>query len=203
MGNPDCSVALQHELVQRRQRELQLPGRVQECGRLLGACAAGLQQSRLSEYADARRLLQQPDSHEEGGAGCAGRPELDARARTSSSSAFYFGEGHRSTGRRSYGYPQGMYSFNPATRSTSTTAIRRGRSRTRSSSPARTRRSTGTSRLSGAAYLGSCINPVAMMYLGTPDSFPQTNFTPDRGHALQHAGRFCERSVEDSRQGVP
>ena len=37
---------------------------------------------------------------------------------------------------------------------------------------------TGTSRLSGAAYLGSCINPVAMMYLGTPDSFTQTNFTP-------------------------
>lgn len=38
--------------------------------------------------------------------------------------------------------------------------------------------SSGTSRASGAAYLGSCINPNAMMYLGTPDSFTQTNFTP-------------------------
>lgn len=38
--------------------------------------------------------------------------------------------------------------------------------------------STGTSRESGASYLGNCINPIAMMYMGTPDSFQQTNFTP-------------------------
>jgi hypothetical protein len=37
---------------------------------------------------------------------------------------------------------------------------------------------TGTSRSSGASYLGECINPVAMMYLGTPDTFEQTNLTP-------------------------
>jgi hypothetical protein len=36
----------------------------------------------------------------------------------------------------------------------------------------------GTSRLSGAAYFGSCINPVAMMYMGYADSFTQTNFSP-------------------------
>jgi Carboxypeptidase regulatory-like domain/TonB-dependent Receptor Plug Domain len=36
----------------------------------------------------------------------------------------------------------------------------------------------GTSRLSGAADFGSCINPVAMMYLGYADSFTQTNFSP-------------------------
>jgi len=36
----------------------------------------------------------------------------------------------------------------------------------------------GTSRLSGAAYLGSCFNPVAMMYMGYADSFTQTNFSP-------------------------
>jgi hypothetical protein len=36
----------------------------------------------------------------------------------------------------------------------------------------------GTSRLSGAAYFGSCINPVAMMYTGYTDSFTQTNFSP-------------------------
>ncbi len=38
--------------------------------------------------------------------------------------------------------------------------------------------STGSSRASGAAFLGECINPIAMMYMGTPDSFQQTNFTP-------------------------
>ncbi|MGD0346737.1 MAG: carboxypeptidase regulatory-like domain-containing protein [Terracidiphilus sp.] len=36
----------------------------------------------------------------------------------------------------------------------------------------------GTSRLSGAADFGSCINPVAMMYTGYADSFNQTNFSP-------------------------
>jgi hypothetical protein len=36
----------------------------------------------------------------------------------------------------------------------------------------------GTSRLSGAADFGSCINPVAMMYLGYTSSFSQTNFSP-------------------------
>ncbi len=36
----------------------------------------------------------------------------------------------------------------------------------------------GTSRLSGAGYFGSCINPVAMMYMGYTDSFTQTNFSP-------------------------
>jgi hypothetical protein len=36
----------------------------------------------------------------------------------------------------------------------------------------------GTSRSSGAAYFGSCINPVAMMYMGYTDSFTQTNFSP-------------------------
>ncbi|MGP8250481.1 MAG: carboxypeptidase regulatory-like domain-containing protein [Terracidiphilus sp.] len=36
----------------------------------------------------------------------------------------------------------------------------------------------GTNRLSGAAYFGSCFNPVAMMYQGYADSFTQTNFSP-------------------------
>jgi hypothetical protein len=37
---------------------------------------------------------------------------------------------------------------------------------------------TGTSRLSGVSSVGACINPIAMMYMGTPDTFTQTNFTP-------------------------
>jgi hypothetical protein len=36
----------------------------------------------------------------------------------------------------------------------------------------------GTSRLSGAADFGACINPVAMMYMGYASSFTQTNFSP-------------------------
>jgi hypothetical protein len=38
--------------------------------------------------------------------------------------------------------------------------------------------SLGNNRLGGASYLGGCINPTAMMYTGSADSFTQTNFTP-------------------------
>ncbi len=36
----------------------------------------------------------------------------------------------------------------------------------------------GNLRLSGSAYLGSCFNPTASIYMGYADSFRQTNFTP-------------------------
>ena len=36
----------------------------------------------------------------------------------------------------------------------------------------------GNERLSGASYLGECMNPNALMYLGYADSFTQTNFSP-------------------------
>jgi hypothetical protein len=36
----------------------------------------------------------------------------------------------------------------------------------------------GDQRLAGSAYLGSCINPTAMAYMGYADSYTQTNFTP-------------------------
>jgi hypothetical protein len=36
----------------------------------------------------------------------------------------------------------------------------------------------GNLRNSGAAYLGSCINPSAMIYMGYADQYAQTNFTP-------------------------
>lgn len=38
--------------------------------------------------------------------------------------------------------------------------------------------SAGNERLSGAAYLGSCMNGVAMMYMGYADTFTQANFSP-------------------------
>jgi hypothetical protein len=36
----------------------------------------------------------------------------------------------------------------------------------------------GNNRLSGAAYLGECMNPNALMYMGFADQFTQTNFSP-------------------------
>ena len=72
-------------------------------------------------------------------------------------------------------YPQGEYSFNPGNgyfeyaqqpfRSAQYVSCQ-------NPNPA------GTLRKSGANYLGSCFNPVAMMYEGYADSFTQTNFTP-------------------------
>ena len=38
--------------------------------------------------------------------------------------------------------------------------------------------SLGMDAASGAAYLGACINPNALMYLGYADTFQQTNFSP-------------------------
>ncbi len=71
-------------------------------------------------------------------------------------------------------YPQGEYTFNPGNGyfeySQTNTAPYNG---CQNPNPA------GNLRNSGAAYLGSCYNPTAMMYEGYADSFTQTNFTPD------------------------
>jgi hypothetical protein len=70
-------------------------------------------------------------------------------------------------------YPQGQYTFNPGNAyfeySQSNQAPYNG---CVNPNPA------GNLRNSGAAYLGSCYNPTAMMYEGYADSFSQTNFTP-------------------------
>ena len=70
-------------------------------------------------------------------------------------------------------FPQGQYTFNPGNAyfeySQTNQAPYNG-----CVNPS----TDGTLRLSGAAYLGSCYNPTAMMYEGYADSFKQTNFTP-------------------------
>jgi hypothetical protein len=70
-------------------------------------------------------------------------------------------------------YPQGEYTFNPQNSyfeySSTNQAPYNG---CVNPNPA------GNLRTSGAAYLGSCYNPTAMMYEGYADSFTQTNFTP-------------------------
>lgn len=72
-------------------------------------------------------------------------------------------------------FPQGEYTFNPATSGyIYNPTIGQTTQYTNCENP----QSSGTNRPSGASYLGACINPIAMMYLGTPDSFQQTNFTP-------------------------
>jgi hypothetical protein len=72
-------------------------------------------------------------------------------------------------------YPQGEYTFNPGSGYYQySSAVGTAAQFQSCVNP----QSTGASRTSGAAYLGECINPNAMMYMGTPDSFTQTNFTP-------------------------
>ena len=72
-------------------------------------------------------------------------------------------------------FPQGEYTFNPGTSGYDySMPVGQVAQFTACENP----QSSGTTRASGAAYLGECINPNAMMYTGTPDSFQQTNFTP-------------------------
>ncbi|HVN93629.1 MAG TPA: hypothetical protein VMT38_08035, partial [Terracidiphilus sp.] len=70
-------------------------------------------------------------------------------------------------------YPQGEYTFTPGNSyfeySSTNQAPYNG-----CVNPA----PAGNLRSSGAAYLGSCYNPTAMMYEGYADTFTQTNFTP-------------------------
>jgi hypothetical protein len=73
-------------------------------------------------------------------------------------------------------YPQGEYSFNPQTAYydySSTIGQTAQFTGCENPNPA------GTSRSSGAAYLGECITPDALMYLGYADTYTQTNFSPD------------------------
>jgi Carboxypeptidase regulatory-like domain len=71
-------------------------------------------------------------------------------------------------------FPQGQYNFNPANGyfEYSTYITHEPYNGCTNPNPA------GTLRNSGAAYLGQCINPSAMMYEGFSNEFRQTNFTP-------------------------
>lgn len=72
-------------------------------------------------------------------------------------------------------YPQGEFTFNPANgyfiyaSAPATSAQFIG-----CQNPS----ADGNLRLAGSAYLGSCVNPTAMAYMGYADSYHQTNFTP-------------------------
>ena len=70
-------------------------------------------------------------------------------------------------------YPQGEYTFNPGNGYFEYSATNQA-----PYNGCVNPNSAGNLRNSGAAYLGSCYNPTAMMYEGYADSFTQTNFTP-------------------------
>ncbi len=73
------------------------------------------------------------------------------------------------------GYPQGQYSFNPQNNYFDYSAtVGQNAQFIGCENP----NSLGTGRPSGAAYLGACINPNALMYLGYADTYTQTNFSP-------------------------
>jgi Carboxypeptidase regulatory-like domain/TonB-dependent Receptor Plug Domain len=70
-------------------------------------------------------------------------------------------------------YPQGQYTFNPSVYQYDT-FVGQNSQFTNCENP----NPAGNGRLSGAAYLGNCINPNALMYLGYADTYTQTNFSP-------------------------
>jgi Carboxypeptidase regulatory-like domain len=71
-------------------------------------------------------------------------------------------------------FPQGQYNFNPGNNyfEYNSYVIHEPYNGCTNPNPA------GTLRLSGASYLGGCINPTSMMYEGWANEFKQTNFTP-------------------------
>ncbi|MGI4829989.1 MAG: carboxypeptidase regulatory-like domain-containing protein [Janthinobacterium lividum] len=72
-------------------------------------------------------------------------------------------------------YPQGSYTFSPQNSYYDyNTNVGQNAQFTGCENP----NSAGNARTSGAAYLGACINPNALMYLGYADTFTQTNFSP-------------------------
>jgi len=82
-------------------------------------------------------------------------------------------------GAATYGaYPQGQYTFNPQTAyydySNTVGGVFSNAQFTSCENP----NPSGNARSSGAAYLGACITPNALMYLGYADTYTQTNFSP-------------------------
>lgn len=72
-------------------------------------------------------------------------------------------------------YPQGAYTFNPQNNYYEySPQVGQNSQFTGCENP----NPLGNGRPSGAAYLGNCINPNALMYLGYADTYTQTNFSP-------------------------
>lgn len=89
---------------------------------------------------------------------------------------FYYEQGvYNGIADSSNAYPQGMYTFNPGNDfyEYSTAPFKSAQYIS-----CTTDDPNATLRASGAGYIGSCFNPIALMYMGYADSYTQTNFTP-------------------------
>jgi hypothetical protein len=72
-------------------------------------------------------------------------------------------------------YPQGKYTFNSGNSYfEDKSTVEESTQYIGCTSP----NTAGTQRLSGASFLGSCMNPVALMYMGYADTYTQANFSP-------------------------
>ncbi len=71
-------------------------------------------------------------------------------------------------------YPQGEYTFNPEDYFEYGGEVGPNSQFTGCENP----NPLGTVRPSGASYIGDCMNPIALMYMGDTDTYTQTNFTP-------------------------
>ncbi len=72
-------------------------------------------------------------------------------------------------------YPQGEYTFNPSNSYFEDAPLpEEAAGYVGCSSPS----TLGNLRSSGASYLGSCMNPTSMMYMGYADTYTQSNFMP-------------------------
>jgi hypothetical protein len=110
---------------------------------------------------------------------------------------FYYEKGILNGTAVNNAYPQGEYTFNPGNgyyeyNGSGETNPFGGAQFTACENP----QTSGTSRPSGASYLGACINPNAMMYMGTPDSFTQTNFTPVVDMQFQTIAGFANDQIK-------
>jgi Carboxypeptidase regulatory-like domain/TonB-dependent Receptor Plug Domain len=75
-------------------------------------------------------------------------------------------------------YPQGAFTFNPGNEYFEYSGANGSSGATTQFTGCQSSDPSGNQRNSGAAYLGNCMNPNALMYLGYADTFTQTNFSP-------------------------
>jgi hypothetical protein len=90
-------------------------------------------------------------------------------------------------------YPQGEFTFNP---SNSYFIYASAPSATAQFIGCQNPDSAGNQRVAGAAYEGSCMNGVAMMYMGYADSYTQTNFSPTVDMTYLTAAGFATDTVK-------
>jgi hypothetical protein len=96
-------------------------------------------------------------------------------------------------------YPQGEFTFNPGN---SYFEYASGPSSEAQFIGCQNPDLAGNERLSGAAYLGSCMNGVAMMYMGYADTYTQANFSPTVDMQYTTLSGFATDSIKIGRVNI-